>query len=196
MKTILTEEMLEGPKIKGSRFIGYIFHVQTLQDIEKKIHLVHQQHPQASHVCYAWVLEENQERCFDDGEPRGSAGIPILQYLKGQNLIYILAVSVRYFGGQKLGVGGLIRAYGNSIGLVLEKTQFQEYIPIKTIEMTYDYDLNSAVKKVLAGNPNLYVQVQHCYTHHVQSKIEIPIVHEQEIKLLFIEACSGRILFS
>ena len=72
MKIIIQDSMLEGSKVKGSRFIGYIFKIEQSQDIEKKLQYVHQEHPQASHVCYAWILDTVGERYFDDGEPRGS----------------------------------------------------------------------------------------------------------------------------
>ena len=86
MKIVLQDEVWEGEKIKGSRFIGHILHVDTLESVKNKLEEIRLEHPQSSHVCYAWILEGEGERYSDDGEPRGSAGKPILQHLKGKKL--------------------------------------------------------------------------------------------------------------
>ena len=102
MKIVLQNEVWEGPKIKGSRFIGYILPVDNLENIKKKLHDIHLEHPQSSHVCYAWILEGEGERFSDDGEPRGSAGKPILQHLKGKKITNVLAeVNVNHLTGNQ-----------------------------------------------------------------------------------------------
>ena len=196
MKIIIQDEKAESPKVKGSRFIGYIFKIEQHCDVEKRIHYVYQQHPQPSHVCYAWILHGKGERYFDDGEPRGSAGKPILQHLKGRELTNILAVSVRYFGGTKLGVGGLIRAYGSSIALVLELVETIDYIRFQRIRMQYNYHLSSMVQKVLTNHQEICKIIEQEFTAYITTTVEIPVQQAQTIKNKLNERCSGRIVFT
>jgi len=195
MKIVLQDEVWEGEKIKSSRFIGYILHVENLEAIKKKLEDIHQEHPQSSHVCYAWILEGEGERYSDDGEPRGSAGKPILQHLKGKKLTNVLAVSVRYYGGKKLGVGGLIRAYGNSISSVLEKVQLTEYIRYALVQFQYQYDLRSQVQKICTNYSDICVQVEHQYTEQITTTIQIPMSRVSFIREALQNTCNGRITF-
>ena len=195
MKIVLQDEVWEGEKIKGSRFIGHILHVDTLESVKNKLEEIRLEHPQSSHVCYAWILEGEGERYSDDGEPRGSAGKPILQHLKGKKLTNVLAVSVRYYGGTKLGFGGLIRAYGNSISSVLEKVQLTEYIQYALVQFQYQYDLRSKVEKVCSNYSDICVQIDHEFTEQITTTIKIPVGHVSYIRESLQDACNGRIYF-
>ena len=99
--------------INKSRFIAYLFDLNSLDDVENNIKELRREHKKANHFCYAYVYkrEVNSERCGDDGEPGGTAGYPILNVIKKKNLTNTMIVVVRYFGGIKLGAGGLTRAY-------------------------------------------------------------------------------------
>ena len=111
-------------KDRGSKFYGYAFPVTNEEEIKEKIELLKKQHYNARHCCYAWQLGENYDhyRANDDGEPSNSAGMPIYGQLQSFNVTNILVVVVRYFGGTKLGVGGLIKAYKNGAKLALENS--------------------------------------------------------------------------
>jgi uncharacterized YigZ family protein len=111
-------------KDKGSKFYGYAFPVTNEEEIKEKIELLKKQHYNARHWCYAWQLGKNYDhyRANDDGEPSNSAGMPIYGQLQSFNVTNILVVVVRYFGGTKLGVGGLIKAYKNGAKLALENS--------------------------------------------------------------------------
>lgn len=111
-------------KDRGSKFYGYAFPVTNEEEIKEKIELLKKQHYNARHWCYAWQLGENYDhyRANDDGEPSNSAGMPIYGQLQSFNVTNILVVVVRYFGGTKLGVGGLIKAYKNGAKLALENS--------------------------------------------------------------------------
>ncbi len=100
-------------EIKKSKFIGYKFNVDNLSDVTKILEELKKEHKKATHICYAYKIvgENYTEKAFDDGEPSGTAGKPILNVINKQNLSNILIVVVRYFGGIKLGAGGLLRAY-------------------------------------------------------------------------------------
>ena len=111
-------------KDKGSKFYGYAFPVTNEEEIKEKIELLKKQHYNARHWCYAWQLGKKYDhyRANDDGEPSNSAGMPIYGQLQSFNVTNILVVVVRYFGGTKLGVGGLIKAYKNGAKLALENS--------------------------------------------------------------------------
>ncbi len=103
-------------EVKKSKFIGYAFHVDSVHAFEEKLAGIKKEHPQARHHCYAYRLHEQilLEKYQDDKEPQGTAGLPILEVLKGQELEEVGVVVVRYFGGTLLGTGGLSRAYSDA----------------------------------------------------------------------------------
>lgn len=109
-------------KERGSKFYGYAFPVETEEDVKLCLEELKKQHHTARHFCYAWQLGKHYEqyRANDDGEPNNSAGMPIYGQLQAFDVTNVLVVSVRYFGGTKLGVGGLIQAYKLSAQLALE----------------------------------------------------------------------------
>lgn len=122
-------------KDKGSKFIGYAFPVKTEEDVKLCIDSLKKKHHTARHWCYAWRLgvEEFRYRANDDGEPNNSAGQPIYGQIIAKDLTNILVVVVRYFGGTKLGVGGLISAYKTTAKLILDEVVIIE----KTIDVFY-----------------------------------------------------------
>ena len=195
MKIIKQDATFEGTRTKGSRFIAFVFAVQTRTDCAEKLAQVRQQHPNASHICYAWILSNEGSFYSDDGEPTGSAGRPILQHVQGRNLTNVLAVSVRYFGGTKLGVGGLIRAYGNSIALVLDMVELEEDIVLETMSFFYDYDVQKHIQKIVSNHSDMYVSVEHQYREQICTQIQVPLEHVFFIRQQLIEGTSGRIIF-
>ena len=99
-------------EIKKSKFIGYLFEIKNVEEIKEKIDALKREHKKATHICYAYRLASPfSEKAVDDGEPSGTAGKPILNVLQKQEKQNVLLVVVRYFGGIKLGAGGLLRAY-------------------------------------------------------------------------------------
>ncbi len=99
--------------IKKSKFISFLFEIKKLEDINKIINELKIEHKKATHICYAYKIDNNV-KFYDDGEPSGTAGKPIYNIIEKKNLNNILIVVIRYFGGIKLGAGGLLRAYSNS----------------------------------------------------------------------------------
>lgn len=108
--------------INKSKFISYRYDLSTLSDVETILLSLKKQYKKATHICYAYIYNRDSvhEKCSDDGEPSGTAGYPILNVLKKKNLTNILVVVVRYFGGIKLGAGGLTRAYTKACAEVLK----------------------------------------------------------------------------
>lgn len=115
-------------EINKSKFLGFAYHIECVEDIETKLSNIRSIHSKATHVCFAYVIENpNLEKCSDDGEPDGTAGRPILEVIKKNGLTNVLVVVVRYFGGIKLGAGGLLRAYSTSAKNTIDSTTMVEY---------------------------------------------------------------------
>ncbi|HBC03249.1 MAG TPA: YigZ family protein [Aequorivita sp.] len=150
-KTILktSEEVLF--KEKGSKFFGYAFPVTSEEEV--KIHLdnLKKQHHSARHWCYAWQLGKSYEhyRANDDGEPSNSAGMPIYGQLQSFDLTNTLVVVVRYFGGTKLGVGGLIQAYKTAAQMALETCKIVERTIDETFLLKFEYPEMNTVMRII-----------------------------------------------
>ena len=108
--------------INKSRFIAYKYQLTDLEQVKQLINNIKKEHKKARHVCFAYVFKGDvvSEKCSDDGEPGGTAGYPILNVIKKKNLTNVLVAVVRYFGGIKLGAGGLTRAYTKATAEVLK----------------------------------------------------------------------------
>lgn len=118
--------------IKNSRFITYLFKISSVDEAMDKISEIRISHPKATHCCYAYIVG-NYQKSSDDNEPASTAGMPMLNVLIKNNINNVLAITVRYFGGIKLGAGGLVRAYSSSVSKALEQAnviQLNEAIKI------------------------------------------------------------------
>ncbi len=134
--------------IKKSKFITFLYKIDSLNSINDILDKLKIEYKDATHICYAYILNE-QEKCFDDGEPSGTAGLPILNVLKKNTLTNTLAVVIRYFGGVKLGAGGLIRAYSSSIIEALKLTEIIELTEGYLIELEFDYEQVKLINYIL-----------------------------------------------
>ncbi len=123
--------------IEKSRFITYATHVESEEEARAFLAEIKKQHSLATHVCYAFIADKtgNLQRFSDDGEPQGTAGVPILEVLKNKKLYETAVAVVRYFGGVKLGAGGLVRAYSSSAAECLDIAD------IRTLEVCVEYAL-------------------------------------------------------
>ena len=124
--------------IKNSKFITLLYKVYSLEDIKNTLVNVKTLYPNATHYCYAYILN-NEKRSSDDGEPSGTAGTPILNILESNNLNYILAVVIRYFGGIKLGSSGLIRAYSRSVKEAIKENILTKLIEGINVNITFSW---------------------------------------------------------
>ena len=138
-------------KDKNSKFFGYAFPVKTEEDIKQHLEDLKKQHHQARHWCYAYQIgtETIAYRANDDGEPNNSAGMPIYGQIQSFEVTNILIVVVRYFGGVKLGVGGLINAYKTGAQLALEASKVVTRTINKTFLITFDYKNMNKVMRVI-----------------------------------------------
>ncbi len=138
-------------KVKGSKHYGYAFRVRNEDEIRKRLEEVKQLHHAARHHCYAWRLGADMKRyrANDDGEPSNSAGKPILGQIHSFELTNVLIVVVRYFGGVKLGVGGLIDAYRTSARDAIESGKIVEKQVTSEVSVDFPYDAMGGVMRVM-----------------------------------------------
>ncbi len=147
MLTILTDGTAEFT-VQRSRFIAYAAAVREEEEARAFLLGVRKKHYDARHCCSAWILgaDGSRQKSSDDGEPGGTAGMPILEVLKRRELTDALVVVVRYFGGIKLGAGGLVRAYSHAAAIGLDAAVLARRVTLRRLEVTMSYDLLSIVE--------------------------------------------------
>ena len=164
--------------IKNSRFICYLYKIKDINDINNLFKKLKEEHKEANHHCYGYILD-NMKKSSDDGEPGGTAGIPILQVLEKNNLNNILAVVIRYFGGIKLGAGGLVRAYTKSITSTLSNDNITELLKGYNLDIEFNYnqikEIDYLLKDIHINNKT--------FDNIIKYNIDIPISFLETIKL-------------
>lgn len=157
---VATLELIE----KKSRFICILSPLIEPQDIEKSLQAAGQKYPGARHYCFAYRLRQGSaimERCSDDGEPSGTAGLPILNGLQKRELENIIAVVVRYFGGTLLGTGGLVRAYTQVVQSALNEARIVTIEYSQKIVVTLDYSYYSSFEKLFFKSLNQVTNIEY-----------------------------------
>lgn len=141
---------------KRSRFIGHITHIESEDEAIAYINTMREKYWDASHNVYAYILREGQiKRYSDDGEPQGTAGIPVLDVLQKQGLTDVCVVVTRYFGGVLLGGGGLVRAYSHGAKIACDACEIKVMSECTQLELTIDYTLYGKVTYIL---PKYYIK--------------------------------------
>ena len=149
----IKEEVINEIEIEKSRFICYLKRISSKEDAEEYIQKIKKLHYKATHNCSCYSLfDPSYQKCSDDGEPQGTAGVPMLEAIKKSNVNNIVAVVTRYFGGIKLGAGGLIRAYGNSISHALENASLLKVKEYNHYEIEFDYNIINIIEKYFNQN--------------------------------------------
>ncbi len=180
-------------KRSNSRFIGIALPATDHNEIQHHLDGVKKRFPDASHHCTAYrLLKEGkvEEASDNDGEPLNSAGPPILQVIAGRELLNLMVVVVRYFGGTKLGVGGLIRAYGDAAKMALDEIPVITKIPQAQLRIRYPHALTGAVMGVLHHNGVDIDSVD--YDELAQAYITIPLSQRAFLEQELQEACAGQ----
>lgn len=152
MKSIDNNKKIEYT-INKSKFITFLIKINNIEDINKILEIIKKEYKDATHYCYAYIID-NIKRFNDDKEPSGTAGMPILNVLENNQLNHILCIVVRYFGGIKLGAGGLVRAYTKSVTLALEKTNIIDLKQGYKISIKFNYEKSKLVDSLLKDNVN------------------------------------------
>ena len=135
--------------VKGSKFIGRAYPVKNSSEANKQYQGVKKQYHDASHNCFAYRIDEKEFRYSDDGEPSGTAGRPILKAIELNNLYKILITVTRYFGGIKLGTGGLARAYSDNVLLTLEEAEIVTHTAYYTTAFQTSYENQKIINKFI-----------------------------------------------
>lgn len=186
----------EIPAIKGSRFIGIALPIDSDAAAIKSVEQIRNQYPDARHWCWAYQLREQKRTRFnDDGEPNGSAGKPILAPIVGRELLDCLVIVVRYFGGTKLGVGGLVRAYSQCANAVLEQANNEgkiiQVIPKIILKVTYNYQETSQIAAALA---QLKLQERNTqFSDQVSAELHITRAEIEYVSQILTEYSAGKI---
>ena len=169
-------------EIQKSRFIAYVNHVENEAQAQEFINEIKKKHFDATHNCYAYIIGEHSDtqKSNDDGEPSGTAGVPILEVLKKNELSDIAVVVTRYFGGIKLGAGGLIRAYGKSATLGLEASVIVKKSIFNCYDLELDYTLLGTLENYL-HQKEVRIKDKN-YTDKVTISILLPQNDENTIK--------------
>ena len=154
MRTVGKECVIEFEE-KKSKFIGYIKPVSTKEEAEKFIDMIKVKHKDATHNCSAYKVTDNGQEYFkvdDDGEPKGTAGKPmgdIITYMEAENLA---VVATRYFGGIKLGAGGLVRAYAKTAKLAIQEAGIVDYVKKTNFLLDFGYEKTAEVEQIIYKN--------------------------------------------
>ncbi|WP_226643225.1 YigZ family protein [Mesobacillus subterraneus] len=170
-------------EIQKSRFIAYVERAETEEEAQEFIQKIKKENWNANHNCSAYMIGENDQiqKANDDGEPSGTAGVPILEVLKKKNLKDTVVVITRYFGGIKLGAGGLIRAYGKATSEGLNSTGIVERKLMKVMHTTIDYTMLGKVENELRSSQFILKEI------HYLDKVEIETYVEESQSVTFQE---------
>jgi uncharacterized YigZ family protein len=150
MKSI-KENVTNKIEINKSIFITELVKVKNKDELNNNLEEIKNKYKDATHYCYAYIIDD-LKKSSDDGEPGGTAGVPIIDTLNKANLNYILCVVIRYFGGIKLGAGGLVRAYRKSVSEALSKTELNELINGYEIIIETSYDKQKDLEYLIKDN--------------------------------------------
>jgi len=193
-RTVAAPVRHEIDPVKGSRFLALAMPVSSSDDARAAIAACRVEEPDATHHCFGYRLREDGFlKSSDDGEPGGSAGRPILAQILGRELHDVLVVVTRWFGGTKLGVGGLVRAYGEAAAKALDRAEVVTVTPKRDLRVVYAYDETARVEGALR---TLELEpASTSYTDRVEIVVEIPDREVDEVRDRLVELTSGRVRF-
>ena len=156
---------------KKSKFIGYAFKVENEEEALEILEKIKKKHNDATHNCSAYIIGEDKliQRYNDDGEPSGTAGVPILEVLKKEDLTNIMVIVTRYFGGILLGAGGLVRAYTKGAKIAIDASKKVEMTEYNNISIKYDYTYHGSIQNYLIKNQHIIIN------ENFTDKVEISI---------------------
>ncbi len=163
-------------KEKGSKFLAFAYPVKKETEVKDILEHFHKEYHNARHICYAYKMGYDENAPFrmnDDGEPSGTAGKPIYGQLLSHELTDILIVVVRYFGGTKLGVSGLINAYKSASNDAIENTEIIEMIRTEPVSITYDFSLTNVVMRLVKDHQLSIIDQQYDNACHLTVMVRL-----------------------
>lgn len=185
----IAQNVEQETEIKKSRFIGKLFKVRDLDEVEAILSKLRQEYSDATHICYAYRIND-RVKFSDDGEPGGTAGLPIMEVLDKNNMDFVLAVVIRYFGGIKLGSGGLVRAYSSSVAELIKKAEKKELIEGYKIEIVCSYEKSKQLDYILKEKESKkeYLEnVLYCLEIEKEELTELQVWNPKIIEEIIIE---------
>ncbi len=190
---VIAEESSAEIKVKSSRFIGESCLIASVDEALARLDQIRKREHAATHHCYAYRVGLGQDTAFkysDDGEPNGTAGKPIFDCLAGAGLTNVLIVVTRYFGGTKLGTGGLAHAYGDVARLVLDKSGRKEQFMLAHFKLDLDFSYFDKWQKILAKLGAMTTASN--FADSVSMEIAVRRAKARELQDQFIELTSGK----
>lgn len=193
-RTLAGRSRYEPEKIKGSRFIASLAPAVSPAAAEAFVAETRAEFSDARHTCFAWRIGcgDARTRSDDDGEPSGSAGRPIAQQIEGHEVTDVVIAVTRYFGGVKLGVGGLMRAYGGAAGQALDRAEIRTVLVTEHLELTYPYDCSGPVQGLLASEG--LEPAAAAYGESVRIEVQVPVARVAAFLAELGERTAGRAL--
>ncbi|MGC9513452.1 MAG: IMPACT family protein [Fidelibacterota bacterium] len=179
---------------KGSKFLGHAYPVISENQAETVLKEIRKKYYDATHNCYAWRVGTGKDELFrysDDGEPSGTAGKPIFDMLDKYGVTNLLVVVTRYFGGTKLGTGGLVRAYSQSAELTLSEARIISREIGTKVQITCTYEEHPHIMRILKTYP--VIRMNQEFSENVQLYIEIDEMHLPALRMDIQNATSGRV---
>lgn len=178
--------------IEKSRFIAYSARIESEEEAKAFLAALKAEHPFATHICYAYIADKqgNLQRFSDNGEPQGTAGMPILENLRVRGLVYAVVAVVRYFGGIKLGAGGLTRAYAACAKEQLESAKLCEILPCEKWRVYAEYAAAEGVKKFLARHGIAPLAVD--YAEKATFTLEVRASQSAELRAALNDFLNGK----
>lgn len=179
--------------INKSRFICYLAPCKTVEEANDYLNAIRKKHYDATHNCYSYIIGEEGDitKNSDDGEPSQTAGIVIYNVLNKNNITNCICIVTRYFGGIKLGAGGLIRAYGSSVSETLKDVKLKKLFRAKVIKIIFDYPFHNEILKLL----DKYNILEQFFTEVITIKVEVPSDKIDQLKTNLIDITKGNIDF-
>lgn len=178
--------------IKKSKFIGFLFPVKDEIDAEEKLEEIREIHKDATHNCFAYRIGINGQvqKCSDDGEPQGTAGLPMLEILNKEDITNVLAIATRYYGGVKLGAGGLIRAYAQTVKEALDASEIVTAKMHWQAKLNIDYKDLEPIKNILLNEQITIEEIE--YLERVSLTMLIPLELKDEINNKILDITRGQ----
>ena len=179
---------------KGSTFSALAIPVSDIAEVKTNLQQLKKQYPDASHICYGYRIKVNNqldEFATDAGEPKGSSGIPIINVLKRKHLVNVVIFVIRYFGGSKLGIPGLIHAYGKAAENAIEPGNLKKWILYQQISICYNYDLQKKVDSLFQQFAINIIKIE--FGESIKTNMEVEVEKTEALAQDLREISNGAI---
>ena len=186
----LADDATHEETIKGSRFAGHAVRVRSREEADARVEALRAAHPDASHVCFGWRVGSDQ-RFSDDGEPGGTAGRPILEVILQRDLDGVLVAVVRWFGGTKLGAGGLIRAYRGTAAKTLDRARERDVVDAVRVVVEVPFAHMDTTLRYLGDDPRIRLEAPEFGVGGMRVGATLPVDAADEVRAGLVDRTRG-----